>query len=214
MAYGAINQTDVLEDLAFLEGNQSVPTSGIDDWKRFIQRTLDETWIQYPWDFAKTLATVAVTNGVATLASGAMAEGILDVRYVNSGTSDDLQFIEIPYNERDSYSAADYRYWLTGHTPNPVLNTVATDSPLLVQYMSLPPQINASVSAPFPDSMIIALGAQRYVRKAENPLADISQEEANFQQKVENLWSQYNRARPRKARRFSQNIRTGQVGGD
>lgn len=214
MAYGKINQTDVLEDLAFMEGNQSVPTSGIDDWKRFAQRTLEEVWVQYPWEFAKTLATVSVSNGIATLASGAMRDGIYDVRYLNSSTGDDHQFVQIPYEERDDWAAGSYRYWLTGNTPNPVINTVETDTPLTVWYKNLPPTINASVTAPFPDAMAIALGARRYVRMSENPQADISQEEQIFQARIEELWSQYNRNKPRKARRRFTDMGTGSVGGD
>lgn len=214
MAYGAISQTDVLEDLAFLEGNQSVPASGVDDWKRFIQRTLEEAWRAYPWEFAKTLVTLAPTAGVATLPSGAMMDGSLDVRYVNSGTGDDHAFMEIPYSERDNWSTADYRYWLTG-TNIPVLNTTATDTPLLVRYTALPPQINASVTAAFPDSMVIALGARRYVRMGENPQADIAQEESVFQSRLEEVWGWYNRNKPRRSRRFySAGRGTGSVGGD
>lgn len=214
MAYGKINQTDVLEDLAFLEGNQSVPTTGIDDWKRFAQRTLEEVWRQYPWDFAKTMATVSVSNGIATLASGAMMDGIYDVRFVNSGVGDDHHYVEIPYEEQDEYAADTYRYWLTGNTPNPVINTKSTDSTLTVWYKQLAPQINASVTANFPDSMVIALGAQRFVRKAENPQADISQEEDTFQARLEELWGWYNRNKPRKARRQFSSMGPGTVGGD
>lgn len=118
MSYGAINQTDVLEDLSFLEGNQSVPTSGIDDWKRFVQRTLEEVWRQYPWDFAKTIATVTMSGGVGTLASGAMIDAIYDVRYARSGSGDDNKYTEIDFDERDSYGQGNFRYWLTGNTPD------------------------------------------------------------------------------------------------
>src|SRR6476646_2212664 len=99
MAYGAITLTDVQQDLSFLEGNQTVPASGIDDWNRFIQRTLEEAWRQYPWDFAKTLATVTMSGGVGTLASGAMIDGIYDIRSANSGTGDDHIYTEIAYEE-------------------------------------------------------------------------------------------------------------------
>lgn len=213
--YGRITQTDVLEDLSFLEGNQSVPTSGIDDWKRFVQRTLEEVWRQYPWDFAKTMATVAVSNGVATLASGAMIDGLYDVRFTSGGSvGSDHHYSEIPYEEQNDYGLGTYHYWLTGNTPNPVINTKETDSILTVWYKALPPQINASVSASFPDAMVIALGARRYIRAAENPQADISQEEQTFQARLEEVWGWYNRMQPRKARKFFSSVTTGQVGGD
>lgn len=214
MAYSSISQTDILEDLAFLEGNQSVPSSGIDDWKRFVQRTLEEVWIQYPWEFAKTLATVSMSNGVGTLASGAMIDGIYDVRSITSGVGDDHKYIEVPYEEQDDWAPGQYRYWLTGNTPNPVMNTKETDSPLTVWYKNLPPIVNASVRASFPDPMVIALGARRYVRAAENPQADISQEEELFQKRLEEVWGWYNRQKPRKKRQVFSNLGTGSVGGD
>lgn len=214
MAYGRINQDDVLQDLAFLEGNQSVPTSGTDNWKRFIQRTLEEVWVQFPWNFTLAKQDVVMSSGVGTLASGAMIDGIKDVRSVISGTGADHIYTEVPYEEQDDWAAGTYRYWLTGNTPNPVINTVETDTPLTVWVKNLPPTINASVTAPFPDAMTIALGARRYVRAAENPQADISQEESVFQKRLEEIWSQHNRAKPRKARRFFPGVGTGQVGGD
>lgn len=214
MSYGNINQTDVLEDLAYLEGNQTVPSSGIEDWKRFIQRTLEEAWRQYPWDFAKTLATVTMSGGVGTLASGVLNNGILDVREVNSGTGDDKIYTEVPYEEKDDWAAGTYRYWVTGTPYQPVINTNEPDRTLQVWYMQQAPQINASVSCGFPDSMVIAMGAQRFIRKSENPQADTSQEEQIFQRRVEELWGWQNRRKPRKARRFYPDVTTGQVGGD
>lgn len=214
MSYGRITLTDVQQDLSFLEGNQTVPTSGIDDWNRFIQRTLEEAWIQYPWDFAKTIATVSMSGGVGTLASGAMIDSIYSVRFVNTGTGDDHAYTQVDFDERDNYAQGNYRYWLTGNTPNPAINTIENDGILQVWYKSLPPQINASVTASFPDSMVIALGARRYVRMAENPQADISQEESIFQKRLEEVWGWYNRNRPRRARRHLTSKGPGTVGGD
>jgi hypothetical protein len=62
--------------------------------------------------------------------------------------------------------------------------------------------------------MILALGAQRFIRKAENPQADISQEEQIFQKRLEELWGWQNRQKPRKARRFYSDKGVGTVGGD
>lgn len=210
----AINQTTILEDLSFLEGNQSVPASGIDDWRRFIQRTLEEAWRAFPWDFAKSIATLTVTNGVATLPSGAMIDAPLDVRSTVSGTGDDHIYVEVPYGEQDDWETGSYRYWVTGNQPNPVINTRESTTPLIVRYTALPPQINASIGAPFPDSMVIALGARRYVRMGENPTADTAQEEQIFQARLEEIWGWYNRNKPRSTRRFYPSTRTGQVGGD
>lgn len=217
MSYGNINQTEILEDLSFLLGELTVPTSGIDDRKRFVQRTLEEAWTFRDWDFAKSIATITVTSGIATLPSGAMLNGVKDVRNVVSGSGDDRVYQEVSFEEKDNYTTGDKRYWLTGNTPNPVINTKETYTPLGVQYIALPPQVNASVTAAFPDSMTIAQGALRFVRLGENPSADIALEESIFRRSLERLWAWYNTQQPRRKRRTLSSDAghgIGQVGGD
>lgn len=183
-------------------GEQSVPTTNIDDRKRFIQRTLQELWIQYPWPFATATATLSLTNNVATLASGVGIPVVLwDVRDVQGGTGSDHVFVQSPYSERDDWDASSYHYWLEGEdTATPRIHTTATNSTLTVKYTVQPPVVNASVSAPFPRADVVALGALRYVRMGEDPTADISQEETQFQRKLEEIWGWYNRNKPRRAR--------------
>jgi hypothetical protein len=137
MPYGNVNQTDVLSDLSFLEGNQSTPTTGIDDWKTFVQRTLEEAWRAYPWDFAKTIASVSMVSGIGTLASGAQINAIYDVRYRGSGTGDDHIYTQIPYEEQDDWDASQYRYWVTGQPFQPVINT--TWRPILAYWLGTRP---------------------------------------------------------------------------
>lgn len=214
MAYGEITEDDVLAKLSFLEGNQSVPASGIDDWKSFVQSSLEEAWIRFPWDFARVTDTLTINNGSSPLPDDIAPGTRLDVRQVVSGSGDDQIYTEIPYGEQDEYSQGSYRYWITGASPDLAINTKETPGTLTIQYTSLAPVLSDGDTAPFPDPMIIALGARRYVRASENPQADISQEEQVFQARLEELWSQYNRNKPRRARRFYPGVRTGQVGGD
>jgi hypothetical protein len=56
-----------------------------------------------------------------------------------------------------------------------------------VRYLQKAPTINASVSTTFPSSIVIARAALVYYKQAENPLADISQDEALFQRELEEV---------------------------
>lgn len=216
MAYGAITLTDVQEDLSFLLGELSVPSSGIDDRARFIQRALEEAWVAYPWPFTQTSDVLSVEDGTASLPSDMQPGSKPDIRESVSGTGDDYVYKEIPLAEQDDYIAGNYRYWVTGSPPDATFNTVESPSTdLTITYTSMAPQISDTTTAPFPDSMAIAKGALRYVRMGENPNADISQEETLFRRALEDLWASMHRNQPRKKVRTLQSdggYYTGRVG--
>lgn len=186
----AITRTQIMTDLSYLQGEQTVPTSGVSDREAFIQRTVEEVYRTYAFPQTMTSATVSLTSNVATLASTYYPNGPLDVRVVNSGAQDDYVFTEIPYDESDDYKQGQYKYWLTGGDPNFVINSKDADATLTVRYQTKPPQINATITIPFDDPMVFALGALRYMRIGENPEADITQEEDNFQVKLDQMIAQ------------------------
>lgn len=195
----SINQTDVLQDMSYLLGEASVPTSGIDDRKRFIQRGLERIARLYDFDEMYALATVSMTLSgnfyTGSLPSDAAESPDLDVRVIQSGTDNDYIYEKIPYEDQDKYQVGDYKYWLTGSAGDYTLNTRDTNTPLIVRYLQKAPTINASVSTTFPSSMVIARAALVYYRQAENPLADISQDEALFQRELEEVIARQQRNR-------------------
>jgi hypothetical protein len=195
----SINQTDVLQDMSYLLGEASVPTSGIDDRKRFIQRGLERIARLYDFDEMYALATVSVTLSgsfyTGSLPSDAAESPDLDVRVIQSGTNNDYIYEKIPYEDQDKYQVGDYKYWLTGSAGDYTLNTRDTNSPLIIRYLQKAPTINASISTTFPSSMVIARAALVYYRQAENPLADISQDEALFQRELEEVIARQQRNR-------------------
>lgn len=197
----AINRTDIMTDLSYLLGEQTVPTSGVSDRHAFIQRTIEEVYRRHAFPQTMANATVSVVSGAATLASNYFPNGPLDVREVSSGAQDDYVYENIEYDEHDDFRQGQYKFWLTGGDPNYVINTKEDASTLAVRYQTKPPQVNASISIPFDDPMLFALGALRYVRIGENPEADVTQEEDNFQVKVDQLIARYNRNKPRGRRR-------------
>lgn len=197
----AITQTEVLQDMSYLLGEASVPTSGIDDRKQFIQRGLERIARLYDFDEMYALATVSLTaanNGfyAGTLPSDAGESPALDVRTINSGTEDDYVFTKVPYEEQDKAHTGDYKYWLTGSAGNYTMTTRDNVGAVTVRYLQKAPTINASVSTTFPSSMVIARAALVYYRQAENPLADIAQDEALFKAELEEVIARQQRNRP------------------
>ena len=195
----SINQTDVLQDMSYLLGEASVPTSGIDDRKRFIQRGLERIARLYDFDEMYALATVSLTlNGrfyTGALPSDSGESPNLDVRVLNNGSNDDYVFDKIPYEDQDKYEVGNYKYWLTGSANDYTINTRDDVGNVTVRYLQKAPSINASVSTTFPSSMVIARAALVYYRQAENPLADISQDEALFQRELEEVIARQQRNR-------------------
>ena len=197
----AITQTDVLLDLSYLLGESSIPTSGIDDRKAFIQRGLQRIVRLYDFDEMYALATVSLTLGGNAFYSGALPADAaespsLDVRVINSGTNDDYVFTKIPYTDQDEAIAGDYKYWLTGSANAYTMSTRDDVSNVVVRYLQSAPTINASISTTFPSSIVIARAALVYYRQAENPMADIAQDEALFKTELEEVIARQNRNRP------------------
>ena len=195
----AVTLTDVQEDLAYLLGEQSAPSTTSSDYNsrsRFIQRALERAYRAYNFPFNKVNATVALTNGVATLASGVLQDSVLDVRIINSGTNDDKVLTQVPYEEQDKYGQGSYVYWLTGYENAYQLHSKESDNTLTIRYTTSVPVINASIATPFPSAMALARGALIFYRQAEDPQADIGQEEALFQAEIEDIITMYNRSRP------------------
>jgi len=191
-----INQNDILLDMSYLLGEQSIPTSGIEDRKRFIDRALERIYRAFEFDEFKALATVSITSGTGSMPSDIGESPELDVRVSNSGSNDDYIFEQIPYEDQDKYVSGDYKYWLTGSAGEYTLNTKDDVANVIVRYTQEAPSVNASISTTFPSAMVAARGALVYYKQAENPLADISQDEALFQQELQEVVQKQIRNRP------------------
>lgn len=204
----AVTQTDVMQDLSYLLGESSIPSSGTEDRQRFIQRALDRVYRAYDWPMNKVIATVAMVNGIATLPSNVHQDTKLFIRERLSGVGDDHVYSPVDYGSVDNYPANSFAYELRGYegTYSIVSSETTTSTTLELFYETTTPQINASVSTPFPSSMCLARGALVYYRQAEDPQADISQEEALFQEELDEVIAQYNRSRPQKRAKTLQEI--------
>lgn len=186
-----------MQDLSYLLGETSVPSSGTEDRQAFVQRALERVYRAYDWPMNKLTATIQLSAGIATLPSNVHQDSILDIRTIGNGVGDDHVYEQIQYRDQDNFSAGTYRYWMTGYEGAYILHTQETTSDVLMLFFeSTTPIINASIATPFPSSMCLARGALPYVRQAEDPQADISQEEYLFQMELEEVIAQYNRSKP------------------
>lgn len=209
----SLNQTTILTDLSYLLGESSVPSTGIEDRKRFIQLALERCYRAYDFPFAKDTATVQASSGIATLPTTVHQDSILDIREVVAGKANDHIYTQVSYEDFDNFPAGNYAYRLTGYEGAYVIETSESDSPILtVRYERTSPEINASISTPFPSSMALARGALVYYRQAEDPQADISQEEALFQQELDEVIAQYNRSKPQQRAKTLHEIQGTYVG--
>lgn len=185
-----------METLSYLLGENNVPTSSVaTSRKNFIQRSLEEVYRAYPWTFAKTTATLNFSSGTATLPTDFDAQHKVYAYFYNGDTQTELR--EINIGDSDMWRDYDYKFWIE-HITNGTYAVKTKDtqySTAVITYQVIAPTINATVYTPFTDQMTIALGARRYVKLGQNPDADISQDEALFQKRLnENIAaSQVNR---------------------
>jgi len=210
-----INQTQIMETLSYLLGENNVPTSSVaTSRKNFIQRTLEEIYKAYPFPFAQANVTLTFSSGTATLPSDFDAQHKIYAYFYNGDTQTELR--EVNIGDSDMWNDYDYKFWVE-HIADGTFAVKTKDtgySTAVVSYQVIPPTINASVYTPFPDQMTVALGARRYVKLGQNPDADISQDEALFQKRLNENIAAYQTNRPLKRRRAiykANNYRLGEV---
>lgn len=179
-----LNQTDIMTTLAYLMGERTIPTTATESRQDFIQRTIEEIYRAYPWPFANANATLTVDNGTATLPSNLDAQHKLYVYFYEGTTQTALD--EISLGDSDMYGDGDRRFWLEKTGDNTyVIKTKDTDiTTLIANHQTVAPSVNASIQTPFSDRMTVALGAKRYIKLAEDPNADVAQDEKLFQTRL------------------------------
>ena len=204
-----------METLSYLLGENNVPTSSVStSRKNFIQRTVEEVYRAYPWTFAKTTATLTFASGTATLPADFDVQHKLYAYFYNGDTQTALT--EVNVGDSDWYQDYDYKFWVE-HIADGVYAIKTKDTSYTsatVKYQTIAPTISATVYTPFSDQMTLALGARRYVKLGQNPDADISQDEALFQKRLNENISAQQVNRPLKKHRSiykANNYRMGEV---
>jgi len=194
-----VSQTQILQDLSYLLGETTIPTS-IADRQDYIQKTLERVFRTYRFPMNTVLATIQEFAGIGTLPSNVGQDGLVDVREVNPGPFEDNVYTLIDYRDSNNFSTGDYMYWLEGYEGNYTIYTTETTgndvNPILtLLYTTSVPILNASINTNFPSSMALALGALKYYRLAEDPYTDVSPYENMFQMEMNEVIANVNRGR-------------------
>lgn len=208
----AYTQDDIMLTLSYLRGERTVPTQNVEGRKDFIQTTLNQIYDRHPWAFARVVnQSVAVASSIASLPSGLSLAHQLHARYQEGSTEIALE--EIDASDRFNAQEGDRVYWLEPRGEGQYnLATKEAIANVIVDYSTTAPQVNATITTPFPDKQTIALGANRYVKLSQDPEADISQDEALFENRLTQNIGDWNLNRPMRKLRTRQSevgYRTG-----
>lgn len=165
-------------------GDTSVPSSGIDNQKRFVQRTVEDIYDTV--DFrGSTNATTYNFSGTTQALPDDFGH-IKEVREVVAGTETDNVYSEGTYANQDDPESI-FRCWVTGNDVDGyTLNINQTDNPSLKVTYKLKAETltNNSDTTRIPRSMPIARGALAFMQEAEDPYRDTS-----------DAWAKYERAK-------------------
>lgn len=209
-----ISQTDIMTSLSYLLGERTVPSTGTDGRKDFIQKTLNEIYTGTEWKFNEALATISVASGIASLPSNFSLDHTPYVKFFPAGSTvaTDLELADD--SEQDNINIGDNKYWITSTTGDGqfILNTVEVATQVIVRYQKLVPILAASVLTPYKNAMTVALGAKRYYRMSQDPEADISQDEALFQKRLEEDIRAVQMSQPRIKRKSAQSMSGSSTG--
>jgi len=206
---------NLLLSLAYLMGERSVNTTTSGPRTDFIQDTLNECYQAYPWRFAQANATLAISNGIATLPTNFDIQHPVSASYFTDSVTE-LDLEEIDEVDKDKYSDGNRKFWLTAQSDGTfLLNTKDNISTAIVRYQTLPPVLDSAgtVGTPYPTKSTITFGARRMVKLGQNPDADISQDQKIFEKKLAADIAAQQVPAPRKRRKTRQD-QTGSFTGD
>lgn len=156
-----------------------------------IQWSLERIARIYDFDFGMEVLSVTTDSTgkyVIQVADGVRSDPRLDIRIPNAGTGNDFVFEICSLEDFDNFAKGDYRYYLS--TDNTGAQTIITTEPsttIQVTATRVAPVLSASVPTNFPSALGIAKGALIYYREYEDKDADVSVEDAKFQQIVQEV---------------------------
>jgi len=206
-------RSDLLTTLAYLMGERASNSSTASQRADFLQSALHDVYGTYPWSFAQANATLTLSNGMATLPTN------YDPRHAAYGkfsqSSTEIRLDEISAYDNDQLVDGDRAMWIEpidgGDGTRYGVHTKDSDvSTVLLRYQKVEPILDSAdtVGTPYPNKRTIALGAKIYVKSGQNPDADVSQEEAQYEKAKSQDVAQYQVQAPRRRRRTAQ----GQAG--
>lgn len=208
------SQNAILTTLAYLLGERTVNTTTSAPRADFIQETLEEAYSAYPWRFARTNATLTISNGIATLPTNYDDNNVAQAWFDN-GTK--VKLDPVDPDDQDQLADGDRAVWIESIDGDRYkLVTKDSDvSTVVFRYQQQAPTLDTAgtVTTPYPSKMTIALGARRFVKLGQNPDADISQDEKIFQNRLSSDIAGHQVPAPRK-RRKTAHTQSGRATGD
>lgn len=187
MATREVTMDILMTELSYMLGELTVPTSGVDPRKTFLQRSLEDAWKEFPWPFSLNDDTISFSSGVADMPDEFLPEGRVTI-------SDAYGVIpQIDYEER--LVTADAGWYLAADDGSYTAKLVNhADFTGDIRYQFTPPDLTDGTSTcPYPNPKTIAKGAMRMTVVADNPEADNSTQIEEFQQDLESDYSAFAR---------------------
>ena len=183
----AVTLQAILEDLNYLLGDTSVPTTGIDNQKRFINRINEDIYDHHNWRWATLSTSYSMSGTTQTLPSD--FNDLIEVREEVSGSDNDNLY-DIVNETNVDISDADFAAWVSGNEVDGYTLTInQTDSPTLkVTYKVKAGTLSATThKTKVPRSLPIARGALALMQEAEDPYRDTSQTWAKYRSELDDL---------------------------
>lgn len=211
----ALSQSDILTSLAYLMGERTVNATTSTPRADFIQQSLEDVYQAYPWRFARTNATLSISNGIATLPTNYDDSHFSHAKFNTGGTEFKLEPIDP--DDSENLQNGDEAQWIEvlDDGERYVLKTKDTTlSTVMFRYQRKAPVLDSAgtITTPYPKKNTIALGARRYVKLGQNPDADISQDEAAFDKRIQQDIAAHQVPAPRKRRRSRQSQTNSSTG--
>ena len=183
----AVTLQDVLEDLNYLLGDTSVPSTGIDNQKRFINRIIEKIYDYSDWSWSTAATTYVFSGQTQTLPTNYL--DMVEVREEVPGADNDNIYRRTTISSAD-IDASDYIYWVSGDLVSGMtMNINQTDNPSLktTYKISADELTGTTDTTRIPRSMPIARGALALMQEAEDPYRDTSDAWAKFQRELDDL---------------------------
>lgn len=200
-------RTGLLTSLAYLMGERSVNATTTAPRADFLQKTLEECYQAYPWRFARTTTTLTPTSGAATMPADFDVSHPVQASYYSGDVQ--VTLTEVDLYDKGTVFIGDDACWLSANSNGTItLNTKDTVSSVEVTYQKIAPTLDSgdTIGTPYPKSMTLILGARRFVKLGQNPDADISQEQTQFDKSLSADIAAHQVPAPRRKRRTSSNI--------
>lgn len=211
----AQSQPNLLQSLAYKMGERTVNSTTSASRAVFVQETLQELYQAYPWRWARTTATLAISGGIATLPSALDSAQLIRASYYSGTQQIDLGQVDV--NDTSTVDIGNNQFWFTSNPDGTfLLNTKETvPANAVVVYQTLAPTLDAAgvVTTPYPNPNTIVLGARRWVKLGQNPDADISQDQAIFEKMRDRDIAAEQVPSARKKRRTAQDMAGTVTGG-